>query len=641
MPKGDTFLPRIHSVFYAIFDVKTGPKIVFQVPEGLIAPAASATSLSVTSSPRPSTAVLADGEEQKLSRRSSSSLVSASGQRPSSLRHLSSPQHRSSSSSRTLFNFSDISKYVIPPNPLCGRLVICATGNYRIIGLPVSLPGKYERNFFRFNLCFVFERSANLSCYEPIVRKVSRVLTACEEESMLLSNPQTSLAMYAIIEQLYEDLNSYSETSILIDDFNSIELKILPFYPNPPSVKDWHVPLALINLSKRIEDNWDLTMRKVSQYINGVNHVSRIAQLADCDLELTRQAISHLLYYQVVMTIDTFQYSNMYTLRKNVQWLADEPHAKDECGPYVTKPGKPIPDWPKLLHLYSRFKPGRTVFEWMESYEVHKLGIDVRRFTSFGVIKGFLRRVHRYPVFIPESPSQANRRRRQSFSSSPVQLGTQHTNPPMDPAESGRLPDTPFTVPVHTDALLSSPTREADLAKSIPRRTSAAEKVLEQLRFKTQQRSGTNVTVGNQSSSASAYLEEASTTRERVGRPRVNSEGRRHLIYPQSEVSSKDGRSSWYGPSVGPISTGRPRPSRSPSAPMVPQIHTSFSQGSGQSFNVPPPPPELVSLLDGEHHTDELSTRFEAGWPLLQQWLAVIGGGRGDGDFGRVSIIYR
>lgn len=74
---------------------------------------------------------------------------------------------------------------------------------------------------------------------------------------------------------------------------------------------------------------------------------------------------------------------------------------------------------------------------------------------------------------------------------------------------------------------------------------------------------------------------------------------------------------------------------------MVPQIHTSFSHGPGQLLSVPAPPPELASLLDGEHHTDELSTRFEAGWPLLQQWLAVIGGGRGDGDLGRVSIIYR
>lgn len=39
------------------------------------------------------------------------------------------------------------------------------------------------------------------------------------------------------------------------------------------------------------------------------------------------------------MMIDIFQYSNMYTLRKSVQWLADESHVRDECGPYVTKPG--------------------------------------------------------------------------------------------------------------------------------------------------------------------------------------------------------------------------------------------------------------------------------------------------------------
>ncbi|KIM62127.1 hypothetical protein SCLCIDRAFT_120438 [Scleroderma citrinum Foug A] len=407
----ETFLPRVHSVFYTVFDVKQGPKIVCQVPEALIAT------------------------------------------------QVSSPPHRSTSSTRVLFDFDDISKYVIPPDALCGRLVICATRNHRIIGFPVSISGsKYERNYFRFNLCFVFERSADLSCYKPIVRKVSRVLAACEEESMFLS--RSSHEIYAILEQLYEDLNSYSETSIPIDEFNSIELKIFPFYPNPPTVKDWQVPVALINLNDRMDDNWDLTMKKVCEHINGVNHVRRIAQLADCDLELTRQAIAHLLYYQVIMTIDIFQYSNMYTLRKSVQWLADELHVKDECGPYVTKPGKSIPDWPRLLHLYSRFKPGKTVFEWMESYGAHDLGIDVRRFTSFGVIKGFLRRVHRYPVLLP------------------------------------------------SDTLLT-------------------------------------------------------------------------------------------------------------------------------------PPPELMPLLDGEHHTDELATRFEAGWPLLQQWLVAIGGGKGNGDFGRVVIIYR
>lgn len=49
--------------------------------------------------------------------------------------------------------------------------------------------------------------------------------------------------------------------------------------------------------------------------------------------------------------------------------------------------GKRTPDWPKLLHLYSRLKPGKTVYEWMKWYDVESLGIDVRRFTSFGVVK--------------------------------------------------------------------------------------------------------------------------------------------------------------------------------------------------------------------------------------------------------------
>ena len=72
--------------------------------------------------------------------------------------------------------------FVIPSPELCGRLVTCTTQKHRIIGLPVELlgSGKYERNYFRFNLCFVFDRDADLSCYEPVVRKVSRVLESCE-----------------------------------------------------------------------------------------------------------------------------------------------------------------------------------------------------------------------------------------------------------------------------------------------------------------------------------------------------------------------------------------------------------------------------------------------------------------------------
>jgi len=178
--EGDTFLPRIQSVFYAVFDLQKGPKIVYQVPEGLIggSTANQTSNHSVTSSPSSSTPAVLE-PDLPHSRRSSPSVNSHGGQRANSL-NVPSPHQRSSSSSRIIFNFDDISKYVIPPREFCGRLVICAAGKYRIIGFPVLLPGNYKRNYFRYNVCFVFERSADLSCYEPIVRKVSRVLTACE-----------------------------------------------------------------------------------------------------------------------------------------------------------------------------------------------------------------------------------------------------------------------------------------------------------------------------------------------------------------------------------------------------------------------------------------------------------------------------
>jgi hypothetical protein len=180
MTEGDSFLPRIQSVFYAVFDVRQWSKIVYQVPEGLIGvPSAGLTSAVNGNSSLPSTPS-SDIHTPPLtvgngltSRNSTTSLASPlqGGRRSTS--HSNCSQH-------TLFHFNDISMYVIPPPALCGRLVSCTTRRHRIIGFPVELKGKYERNYFRYNLCFVFERDSDLSCYEPIVRKASRVLKACE-----------------------------------------------------------------------------------------------------------------------------------------------------------------------------------------------------------------------------------------------------------------------------------------------------------------------------------------------------------------------------------------------------------------------------------------------------------------------------
>ena len=117
--------------------------------------------------------------------------------------------------------------------------------------------------------------------------------------------------MYPILEQLFADLNSFSETSIRIDEYNSIELRIFPHYPNPPTVNAWDVPVPLIDIANRMEANWDLTMRKVWNilcvlshltgiqvvpFINGVDHVKKIAQKAEADIALVKECMSQVMY---------------------------------------------------------------------------------------------------------------------------------------------------------------------------------------------------------------------------------------------------------------------------------------------------------------------------------------------------------
>jgi hypothetical protein len=183
----ESFLPRILSIFYAVLDVRQGPKIQFQVPEDLIAPAREQSSFANSFSPPSAPLQTPVSENYPESRsfsfptRNASPTLAGDTESPRPRNSPASKKQPTATTPRTLFYFEDVSRYVIPSSALCGRLVKCTTQHHRIIGFPVELLGtNYDRREFRFNVCFVFDKSADLSCYEPLVRKVGRVLTACE-----------------------------------------------------------------------------------------------------------------------------------------------------------------------------------------------------------------------------------------------------------------------------------------------------------------------------------------------------------------------------------------------------------------------------------------------------------------------------
>lgn len=53
-----------------------------------------------------------------------------------------------------------------------------------------------------------------------------------------------------------------------------------------------------------------------------------------------------------------------------------------------------------LFRYYAKLRPSLTLEEWIEKYNIDTDMIDVRRMISFGIIKGFLRRVQVFPVWL-------------------------------------------------------------------------------------------------------------------------------------------------------------------------------------------------------------------------------------------------
>lgn len=181
---------------------------------------------------------------------------------------------------------------------------------------------------------------------------------------------------------------------------DAINLKLFPVYPNPPAVHDWDVPVLLMDLEKHTKGSWDLTLVKLLPFINGVHHVKRLAQLTNTDISLVKECVEHLLYYSFAIVIDIFQFSNIYAVRPQIARMLDDQALGYECAAYVTLPHQTPLAPPELWRMYASLSAGQTLYEWADKFGENVQRIDIRRFVTFGIIKRFLRRVHRYPYLV-------------------------------------------------------------------------------------------------------------------------------------------------------------------------------------------------------------------------------------------------
>jgi hypothetical protein len=239
-------------------------------------------------------------------------------------------------------------------------------------------------------------------------------------------------------------------------------------------------------------------------------------------------------------------------------------------------------------------------------------------------MQGFLRRVHRWPILTDEIQHQ---QQQQHTESKPTTLP-----PSPSPVSGSRKRASSFSFAPHPHAT----------SVRIKRRTSDVAQAFATV--------SVHSTSGTGTVSPPPRVAEASlgTLRSRAGPPpsspqtiRVREPRRHSTTTPASLFEIAQALAVPTEPRL--QHAVRPRLSRSPSSPVV-KTQVNGAAPSSTPALVPQSlayPPSLVPLLDGEHHTDELCCRFGVGWPTLERWLVAVGEGSGDGDYGKVLIIYR
>jgi Nitrogen permease regulator 2 len=233
--------------FYAEFDIKVGPKIVYQSPEQFM-------EQDIRSQPKHLEKLLArefativphatnsenvhcdtadhvvDHDDQDIDKDAEDATCSA--------------QYPSDSSI-----FDSCSEYIITGSELTGHIINLSTHHLHILTRPTMIAdAKYERNSLLFGLGLVLRRNHDPRPYRAVLSKLAWTLRDMEVESQFLSNPDQRPRLQSILRHVLVSLNSPSaECNLRLGPADVLNLKLF----RPPQalvspVRDHDVPILL------------------------------------------------------------------------------------------------------------------------------------------------------------------------------------------------------------------------------------------------------------------------------------------------------------------------------------------------------------------------------------------------------------
>ncbi|XP_046839800.1 GATOR complex protein NPRL2-like [Xenia sp. Carnegie-2017] len=311
-------------------------------------------------------------------------------------------------------SFDCIAVYIITKPELQSKVITVNAFGDKFIGYPVCITNaKYSRNALLFNVCFVLDESAEVQAFQPVVKKLAAYLTSLELENGFISEEDSKKRIPAILTTILHGLNEERKCIIPINAVTTIYLHLSMTKDDQPEVFNHHVPIFLWDSSIITAAQWDITTQQILPYIDGFQHIKKIAAQADVDINLVRLCIQNMVHFQVVTLISIFQYSNVYIPTPKINNLFQDKQLQEECTNYVARKFRRPPLFRDVFQLYSGLSAGATVRDLCSRYNPAFLRIDERCLIQFGLMKGFIRRLHKFPVLLkPDDGMQASQNER-------------------------------------------------------------------------------------------------------------------------------------------------------------------------------------------------------------------------------------
>ncbi|XP_047368665.1 GATOR complex protein NPRL2 isoform X2 [Vespa velutina] len=286
--------------------------------------------------------------------------------------------------------FDNVNVYIIPKAQLQRSTITVTLKDYKILGFPVKIDDKkYARNAFYFNLCFVCDSEARTVHYEPVVKKMSDFLMALEIENCFLSASDDKTRLAEMLGHVMQELNLHKMCTLTEGTMTS-HLKVVKLAPEPKPVLDHQVPIFLEGKEAFHSDQWDLTTQQVLPYIDGFNHVARIAAEADVENNLVKSCVQNL--------------ANVYAATPKLKQLAEDIKLQERCITYASKSPRQPAYLRDIYRMYASMTHSCSMRDLCQRLNPQNLRINERRLVQFGLIEGLIRRVYKYPILLPGIP---------------------------------------------------------------------------------------------------------------------------------------------------------------------------------------------------------------------------------------------